>query len=281
MWSEVVKPVNQAALTNELDLIRQCGALLGLSLQQAVHRLHPPLLLMLCRSTLLSSEWTKRQWFSSRKPTVFCSFDVSCGCFLVARLLLVRHMQYIFSYIDYLRIHPLYARRRKHTAKSDRFWIFCHVNESAVDLKIPIFLWYDWYPCPGDLIQLCYYATARISSISGCLSHWVAHRPNQCGFLGTFSAKERICCSVFVARVLRKTRIQVVSPSPLCLLCFAVNRRCARVWHCVCVALRYWFVCCNGDRSAIAFMQQVDHAEALGGGTTYCVQPLSASSAQV
>lgn len=39
-------------------------------------------------------------------------------------------------------------------------------------------------------------------------------------------------------------------------------------------------VCCNDDRSAITFMQQVDHAEALGGvagkgrGATYSVQPL-------
>ena len=127
---------------------------------------------------------------------------------------------------------------------------------------------------------MCYYATARISSISGCLSHWIALRPNQCGFFGTFSAKERICCSVFVARVLRKTRTQVVSSSPLCLLLrFAVNRRCAcvSVRQCVCVDLRYSFVCCNGDRSAIIFMQRVDHAVALGGGTTYSVQLLSAS----
>lgn len=40
---------------------------------------------------------------------------------------------------------------------------------------------------------------------------WIAFRPNQCGFFGTFSAKDRICCSVFVARVLRKTRTQLVS----------------------------------------------------------------------
>ncbi|XP_034273979.1 fibroblast growth factor 14 isoform X1 [Pantherophis guttatus] len=38
---------------------------------------------------------------------------------------------------------------------------------------------------------------------------WIAFRPNQCGFFGTFSAKDRICCSVFVARVLRKTRTQL------------------------------------------------------------------------
>lgn len=44
---------------------------------------------------------------------------------------------------------------------------------------------------------------------------------------------------------------------------------CVRVW--VCVDLRYSSVCCTGDRSAIIFMQRVDHAEALGGGTTYPV----------
>lgn len=41
-----------------------------------------PWLLMLCRSTLLLSEWwTNRQWFSPRKSAVFYCFHVSCCLF--------------------------------------------------------------------------------------------------------------------------------------------------------------------------------------------------------
>lgn len=69
------------------------------------------------------------------------------------------------------------------------------------------------------------------------------------------------------------------------------NRRCALPSVCETqvspvLDLRFSFVCRNGDRSAIIFMQRVDHAVALGeresegggrgGTTTYSVQLLSA-----
>ena len=46
--------------------------------------------------------------------------------------------------------------------------------------------------------------------LGGCLSYWIAFHPNQCSFSGTFSAKECICFSAFVARILRKTRTQLM-----------------------------------------------------------------------
>lgn len=61
---------------------------------------------------------------------MFYSFHVSCVCLLVARLLPVRHMQFLFSVIDFLRRHPLYCRRKRKTplwpslAKTDFYFLF-------------------------------------------------------------------------------------------------------------------------------------------------------------
>lgn len=83
-----------------------------------------PWLLMLCRSTLLSSEWwTNRQWFSPRKSTVFYCFHVSCVCLLAARLLPVRHMQFI-EYIFYYRLleEASFIRQKKKTHHYYEVW---------------------------------------------------------------------------------------------------------------------------------------------------------------
>ena len=102
-----------------------------------------PWLLMLCRSTLLSSQWwTNRQWFSSWKSAVFHCFHVSSVCLPAARLLQVRHMQFILEYIFYERLVEVSffvhhnKKKKKNTliAKSDwreRESEFCHVNENA------------------------------------------------------------------------------------------------------------------------------------------------------
>lgn len=63
-----------------------------------------PWLLMLCRSTLLSSEWwTNRQWFSPRKSTVVYCLHVSC-VFVYWRPVSSRcdtcNFQSIFSIVD-------------------------------------------------------------------------------------------------------------------------------------------------------------------------------------
>lgn len=42
-WRYLTSPKQLVYRTQDLDLIRQCGVLLGLSLQQSVHRMHPPL----------------------------------------------------------------------------------------------------------------------------------------------------------------------------------------------------------------------------------------------
>lgn len=83
-----------------------------------------PWLLMLCRSTLLSSEWwTNRQWFSPRKSTVFYCFHVSCVCLLAARLLPARHMQFI-EYIFYYRLveEASFIRQKKKTHRYYEVW---------------------------------------------------------------------------------------------------------------------------------------------------------------
>ena len=42
-WRYLTSPKQLVYRRQDLDLIRQCGVLLGLSLQQSVHRMHPPL----------------------------------------------------------------------------------------------------------------------------------------------------------------------------------------------------------------------------------------------
>lgn len=111
-----------------------------------------PWLLMLCRSTLLSSEWwTNRQWFSPRKPTVFYCFHVSCVCLLAARLLPVRHMQFT-EYIFYCRLVEEAAffirQKKKNTHRYQQVWQTANVSATWMTTHRTwmylLFLWYIW-----------------------------------------------------------------------------------------------------------------------------------------